>query len=84
MFKVDLNSDLGEGAGADKNIIPLITSANIACGFHAGDSNIMAQTIELCKASSVSAGAHPGYPDKENFGRTNMPVTPDEVYNFTM
>ena len=45
---------------------------------------MMAQTIELCKINSVSAGAHPGYPDKENFGRTNMPVTPDEVYNFTM
>ena len=53
VFKVDLNSDLSEGAGADKNIIPLITSANIACGFHAGDSNMMAQTIELCKINSV-------------------------------
>lgn len=84
MFKVDLNSDLGEGAGADGKIIPLITSANIACGFHAGDSKLMAETLEHCRENGISAGAHPGYPDRENFGRTNMKVTPEEVYNFTI
>lgn len=84
MYKIDLNCDLGEGAGADEIIIPQITSANIACGFHAGDSVIMTKTLDLCKDSHVSAGAHPGYPDKENFGRTNMLVTPEQVYDFTL
>ncbi|MDO4363629.1 MAG: 5-oxoprolinase subunit PxpA [Clostridia bacterium] len=84
MYFVDLNSDLGEGAAFDSQIIPLITSANIACGFHAGDSDIMNGTVKLCKANSVSFGAHPGYPDKENFGRTAMNLTPDEVYNITL
>ncbi len=84
MYFVDLNSDLGEGAAFDSQIIPLITSANIACGFHAGDSNIMNSTVKLCKANSVSFGAHPGYLDKENFGRTDMELTPDEVYNITV
>ncbi len=84
MYFVDLNSDLGEGAAFDSQIIPLITSANIACGFHAGDSNIMNSTVKLCKANSVSFGAHPGYLDKENFGRTDMELTPNEVYNITV
>lgn len=84
MYKIDLNSDLGEGAAFDADIIPLITSANIACGFHAGDSELMAQTVKLCKANGVAAGAHPGYPDKENFGRTVMDVTPEQVYDFTL
>lgn len=84
MYKVDLNSDLGEGALCDGDIIPLITGANVACGFHAGDSILMDKTIGLCKANSVALGAHPGYPDRENFGRTKMDVTPDEVYDFTL
>lgn len=84
MYFVDLNSDLGEGAAFDADIIPLITSANIACGFHAGDSNIMNNTVKLCKQNSVKFGAHPGYPDRENFGRTNMALAPDEVYNITL
>lgn len=84
MYKVDLNSDLGEGAAFDAEIIPLITSANIACGFHAGDSEIMSKTLDLCLENGVAFGAHPGYPDRENFGRTNMDVTPEQVYNFTI
>lgn len=84
MYKIDLNCDLGEGAGSDSLIIPLITSANIACGFHAGDSELMADTLELCYENLVCAGAHPGYPDKENFGRTNMNATPKQVYDFTL
>ena len=84
MYKIDLNSDLGEGAAFDAQIIPLITSANIACGFHAGDCALMNETIKLCKENNVSFGAHPGYPDKENFGRTNMDVTPLQVYEFTL
>lgn len=84
MFKIDLNCDLGEGALFDDEIIPLITSANIACGFHAGDAVLMNKTIELCKINSVSVGAHPGYPDRENFGRTNIDATPQQVYNYTL
>lgn len=84
MYKVDLNCDLGEGAELDSEIIPLISSANVACGFHAGDSAIMDITAELCKNSSVEIGAHPGYPDRENFGRTNMEVTPKQVYDYTL
>lgn len=84
MYKIDLNSDLGEGAAFDDRIIPLVTSANIACGFHAGSSEIMDATVELCKASGTAFGAHPGYPDKENFGRTKMDVTPQQVYDFTL
>lgn len=84
MYKIDLNSDLGEGAAFDEQIIPLISGANIACGFHAGDSEIMAKTILLCKENGISLGAHPGYPDRENFGRTNMAVTPKQVYDYTL
>ena len=84
MYKIDLNCDLGEGAHCDESIIPLITSANIACGFHAGGSELMKKTVELCKANGVALGAHPGYPDRENFGRTNMEVTPSQVYEYTL
>ncbi len=84
MYKIDLNSDLGEGAAFDAEIIPLVTSANIACGFHAGDSVLMKKTIELCLQNGAAPGAHPGYPDKENFGRTKMNVTPEDVYSFTL
>ena len=84
MYKIDLNSDLGEGALFDADIIPLITSANVACGFHAGGCALMKKTVELCKSNSVFFGAHPGYPDRENFGRTNMDVTPEQVYEYTL
>lgn len=84
MFKIDLNSDLGEGygaykAGLDDKIIPLITSANIACGFHAGDPLIMSRTVALCKENDVCAGAHPGFPDIVGFGRRNLSASPEEV-----
>lgn len=84
MFKINLNCDLGEGAKYDDVIIPMINSANIACGFHAGDSDIMMKTVGICVENQVDVGAHPGYPDKENFGRTNMNVTPEQVYGYTI
>ncbi|MGN0521275.1 MAG: 5-oxoprolinase subunit PxpA [Eubacterium sp.] len=84
MLKIDLNCDLGEGAGLDSRIIPLITSANVACGFHAGDCETMNKTVELCRASGIAVGAHPGYPDRENFGRTNIPATQQQVYDYTI
>ena len=72
---VDLNSDLGEGAGADAELMPFITSANIACGAHAGDAGTMRATVELARRHGVAIGAHPGFEDRENFGRREQPVT---------
>ena len=83
-YTVDLNCDLGESFGAytigrDDEVIPFITSANVACGWHAGDPLVMRRTLTLCKQSGVSVGAHPGFPDLLGFGRRNMAVTPDEA-----
>ena len=77
---------MGESYGAyrlgmDEAIIPLISSANVACGFHAGDFNTMARTAQLCKESGVSIGAHPGFPDLQGFGRRNMSLSPAEARN---
>ena len=86
MYKIDLNCDLGESYGAyhlgmDEQIIPLISSANVACGFHAGDFNTMEKTAKLCAESGVSIGAHPGFPDLQGFGRRNMNLSPAEARN---
>lgn len=74
MRSIDLNSDLGEGAGHDAEIMPFITSANIACGGHAGDEATMRATVELALRRGVAIGAHPGYPDRANFGRVPVPM----------
>lgn len=76
---VDLNCDLGEGAGRDEALMPLVTSANIACGAHAGDVATMRATIRLAQRHDVRIGAHPGFDDRANFGRVERPVTPAEV-----
>lgn len=86
MFQVDLNCDLGESfgrysLGCDAEVIPMISSANIACGFHASDPMIMDRTVKLCKEYGVSIGAHPSYPDLQGFGRRNMVLSPEEVKN---
>src|SRR5438270_8241345 len=78
---VDLNADLGEGAGHDDEILALVTSANIACGFHAGDADTMRQSIEAARDRKVAVGAHPSLFDRENFGRKELPVKPDEVFD---
>ncbi|HFG9138232.1 5-oxoprolinase subunit PxpA [Staphylococcus argenteus] len=85
-MRVDLNCDLGEAYGnysfgGDHQIIPLITSANIACGFHAGDENVINETVKLAKEHNVAIGAHPGLPDLKGFGRRNMDMSLDEIYN---
>ena len=72
MHSIDLNCDMGEGYDSDPLIMPYISSANIACGFHAGDAETMKRTVELCLEHNVAIGAHPSYPDVENFGRTDM------------
>lgn len=81
---IDLNCDLGESFGAykignDTEVIPLITSANVACGFHAGDPIVMGKTVEIAASSGVAIGAHPGYPDLMGFGRRNMTVSAEEA-----
>jgi len=80
MRTIDINCDMGEGIGNDEQLMPYISSANIACGYHAGDENTMQQTVELCKKYSVAIGAHPSFPDRENFGRTDMLLPHDEIY----
>lgn len=78
---VDLNCDLGEGIGDDPLIMPLISSANIACGYHAGNKATMQKTVELAIAHGVRIGAHPSFKDRENFGRTDMRLSLAEVYD---
>lgn len=76
MTAIDLNCDLGEGRGHDAALMPLITSANIACGAHAGDEATMRVTIELAMKHGVAIGAHPGFADRDNFGRREIALTP--------
>ena len=84
MPRVDLNCDLGEGAGHDAGLMPLITSANVACGIHAGDVETMRASIALAQRHGVALGAHPSLNDREHFGRRELPVTPDEVQLLVM
>jgi UPF0271 protein len=76
---IDLNCDLGEGAGEDLDIVPLISSVNVACGFHAGDPVTIRATVRLAARHGVAVGAHPSYPDRAGFGRAPMARSPDEV-----
>ena len=81
-----LNCDLGESFGAwqmglDDQVMPHIDMANIACGFHAGDSDVIAKTLILAKQNAVEIGAHPSYPDKQGFGRRSMVLSKDELSN---
>ena len=78
-LKIDLNCDMGENIGNDEDIMPQITSANIACGFHAGDEIIMRNTVRLAKKYGVAVGAHPAWKDFEGFGRREMSLPSDEV-----
>ncbi|MCY6959070.1 LamB/YcsF family protein [Clostridium brassicae] len=89
MYSVDINCDMGESFGTykignDEKIMEFISSANIACGFHAGDPTIMNKTVKLCLEKSVSIGAHVGFQDLIGFGRRNMNITPKEAYEITM
>ncbi|HDV7257961.1 TPA: LamB/YcsF family protein [Mannheimia haemolytica] len=79
MNHVDLNVDLAEGCGNDHSLLQLVTSANVCCGLHAGDYNEMRKAINWAKENSVRVGAHPSFPDRENFGRTNMQLPDDEL-----
>lgn len=84
MYKVDLNSDLGESFGSytigmDEQVIQYVSSANVACGWHAGDPLVMEKTIQMAKENGISVGAHPGFQDLMGFGRRNMNVSPKEA-----
>ena len=84
MYRVDLNSDLGESfgnytLGMDEEILQYVSSANVACGWHAGDPLVMEKTVALAKRCGTAVGAHPGFPDLMGFGRRNMVITPDEA-----
>jgi UPF0271 protein len=79
-MRIDLNCDMGEGMPNDAALMPFISSANIACGFHAGDEHTMKTTVKLCKDFDVRIGAHPSFPDRANFGRTMMEMSPEEIY----
>lgn len=76
-MNIDLNSDLGEGCGLDIELMPLITSANICCGFHAGDATTASMALKLAKKHGAQVGAHPGYADREHFGRRELDVGAD-------
>src|SRR5271157_4337091 len=84
MATIDLNSDLAEGYGSyrcgdDDAMLAIVTSANVACGFHAGDPEIMARTFRVAKERGVAVGAHPGFPDLWGFGRRRLPLTTGEI-----
>ncbi|KXZ15618.1 LamB/YcsF family protein [Bacillus nakamurai] len=89
MFQIDVNCDLGESFGAyriglDEDILEFVTSANIACGFHAGDPGVMRKTAALAAEKGVKIGAHPGLPDLQGFGRRPIAISPDEAYDMTI
>ncbi len=77
---MQINCDLGEGIGNDAELMPYINEANIACGFHAGDAFTMRETVALCIRHKVKIGAHPSYLDRENFGRKEIELSPEEIY----
>lgn len=76
---VDLNSDLGEGGDADDEILSLVTSANVSCGAHAGDDRSIGSALDLARRSGVIVGAHPGYADRDDFGRRELDLSPTEI-----
>lgn len=89
MNRVDLNCDLGESFGAykmgmDQEVLPLVTSVNIACGFHAGDPSTMRETVQRALEHGVAIGAHPGLPDLIGFGRRNLDISPQEAYDMVI
>ncbi|GGE49602.1 UPF0271 protein YcsF [Pullulanibacillus camelliae] len=89
MLSIDLNCDLGESFGAytignDEAILDVITSANIACGYHAGDPHVMHETVKLAIEKGIGIGAHPSFPDLNGFGRRMMDLKPSEIYEITL
>src|SRR5215475_12944619 len=79
--EIDLNCDLGEGCAHDGELMAIVTSVNIACGFHAGDPSIAYEALQSAVAHGIQAGAHPGFPDRENFGRKEMSRSEKQVFD---
>ncbi len=89
MYKIDLNCDMGESFGAysignDREIVKYVSSANVACGFHAADPVVMHRTVDAARAAGVHIGAHPGFPDLMGFGRRKVEVTPEEAADYVL
>lgn len=84
MKRIDFNCDLGEGMPDEAAILPYISSASLACGFHAGEPEALRISLRACRELGVSVGAHPSFPDREGFGRHEMPCTPAQVYAQTL
>ncbi len=82
-MSIDLNADVGEGMD-DAALLPFVTSANVACGMHAGDPSVMDGTVTLALAHGVRVGAHPGYPDRANFGRAAVELSADAIENLVL
>ncbi len=82
-LSVDLNADLGEGAASEAELLGLVSSANIACGFHAGDPGAMTASVAMAQNAGVAVGAHPSLHDRENFGREERAISPDQVFALT-
>lgn len=88
-MRIDINCDLGEGfgiytAGRDQEVMPYISSANVACGWHAGDPLVMQATVEMAVSQNVQVGAHPGYPDLLGFGRRKLDCSPKELFSYVL
>jgi UPF0271 protein len=83
-LRIDLNADVGEGFSGDESLLRLVTSANVAAGFHAGDPSVLRQTIRSAKAGGAAIGAHPSFPDRAGFGRHEMIVKPQEAEDFVL
>jgi UPF0271 protein len=81
---IDLNADVGEGCASDRDLVPLVTSVNIACGAHAGDRDTMRRSVELALRHGAAIGAHPGFADRENFGRRELSITPAAAAGLVM
>ncbi len=79
-YSIDINADVGEGIGNEAQLMPFLSSCNIACGGHAGDTTIMAEVVKLARENRVKIGAHPSYPDRENFGRKKMDISCSALY----
>ncbi|HVK47135.1 MAG TPA: 5-oxoprolinase subunit PxpA [Pseudobacter sp.] len=91
MLKTDINCDMGESSSLwdyslerDLSILPYISSVNLACGYHAGDPGTMHAMVEAALKAGVAIGAHPSFPDRENFGRTNMQLSPEQIYDIVL
>ena len=81
LLSIDINADVGEGIGNEPELMPYLSSCNIACGGHAGDLDSMTAVVKLAKANRVEIGAHPSFPDKANFGRVDMKLSSVDLYN---